>query len=364
MVMYQELYLPIDNYIIYKNKHIIIQSTKKGGKNMLELRDSDIFKKYANKNNVLFGKIGLILADPTTPILNDILYPEIKKKIVDKKKDVMAAKMAGAVNNKEILLFITPPEKRLPGLMPFFTFKQNGIRKVALNLTDLVIVRREPTGEVEYDISNSINKLYPLLYAAYLTLENLESNTTLSPDALYYSAVLWAEMFNKPVYDVVGQNNNDRRRAFMYFAIRFFLGYYMQCPEQQIDSLSMKYINRWQPEKNQFITGMEDRIAERDINIYAGFTTFCRTLFNNEITLIKGIRVNNLEAAMNVNFYIQRFIQTYSENALLSLCAYPYFVYTLIAATIKSDLVKHKSFERIFKDEATMVNKLLIALLK
>lgn len=331
---------------------------------MLELKESDIFKKYANKNNVLFGKINLILGDPQTPILNDILYPEIKKRIVDKKKDVMAAKMANAVYNKQIMLFMTSPDKKLPSLMPFFVYSQHGIRKVALNLTDLVIVRREPTGEVEYDISNSINKLYPLLYASYLALENLDSNTILSPDALYYSAVLWAEMFNKPVYDVVGQNNNDRRRAFMYFAIRFFLGYYMQCPEQQIDSLSMKYINRWQPEKNQFIISMEDRIAEKGINIYEGFITFCKTLFDNEITMIKGLRVNNLEAAMNINFYIQRFIQTYSENALLSLCAYPYFVYTLIAATSKSDLVKHKSFEKIFKDENTMVNKLLISIIK
>lgn len=331
---------------------------------MLELKESDIFKKYVNKNNSLFGKINMILLDPQTIILNDILYPEIKKKIVDKKKDVMATKMASAVNSRDIMLFITPPEKRLPGLMPFFSYKQNGIRKVALNLTDLVIVRKEPTGEVEYDISNSINKLYALLYASYLTLKHLDSNVVLSPDTLYYSAVLWADMFNKPVYDVVGQNNIDRRRAFMYFAIRFFLGYYMQCPEQQIDSLSMKYVNTWQQGKNQFIIGMEDKIAEKDINIYDGFMTFCKTLFNNEITLIKGIRVNNLEAAMNVNFYIQRFIQTYSENALLSLCSYPYFVYVLIAATSKSDLVKHKSFERIFKDEANMVNKLLISLLK
>lgn len=331
---------------------------------MLELKDSDIFKNYVNKNNSLFGRINMVLVDPQTTILNDILYPEIKKKIVDKKKDVMATKMAAAVNSRDIMLFITTPEKRLPGLMPFFAYKQNGIRRVALNLTDITIVRKEPTGEVDYDISNSINKLYPLLYAAYLTLENLDSATVLSPDTLYYSAVLWADMFNKPVYDVVGQNNIDRRRAFMYFAIRFFLGYYMKCSEQQIDSLSMKYVNTWQQGKNQFIIGMEDRIAERDINIYEGFTTFCKTLFNNEITLIKGIRVNSLEAAMNVNFYIQRFIQTYSENALLSLCSYPYFIYVLIAATSKSDLVKHKSFDRIFKEESTMVNKLLISLSK
>lgn len=331
---------------------------------MLELKDSDIFKKYINKNNSLFGRINMILVDPQTIILNEILYPEIKKKIVDKKKDVIAAKMAAAVNNREIMLFITTPDKKLPNLMPFFAYKQNGIRRVALNLTDLVIVRNEPTGEVEYDISNNINKLYALLYASYLSLENIASDTILNPDPLYHSAVLWAEMFNKPVYDIVGQNNIDRRRAFMYFGIRFFLGYYMQCPEQQIDSLSMRYLNTWKTDKNQFITGMEDRIAEKDINIYEGFTTFCRTLFDNEITLIKGIRVNNLETTINVNFYIQKFIQTYSENALLSLCAYPYFVYTLIAATSKTDLVKHKSFERIFKDNGTIVNKLLTALMK
>ena len=87
-------------------------------------------------------------------------------------------------------------------------------------------------------------------------------------------------------------------------------------------------------------------------------------LTNNEITMIKGVRVNNVENVMNVSFYLQKFDQTFHRNALLSLCSFPYFIYTIIAATSKCNLVKDKSFDRIFKDNGAVVNRLLVAILK
>jgi hypothetical protein len=191
-------------------------------------------------------------------------------------------------------------------------------------------------------------------------LDVFDPKAVLTHDALTYSAILWADMFTKPLYDVYGMNNIDRVKAFKYFAMKFFLGYYMECPENQINDIVMKYFK----EKNQLIITMEDVIAARGYNIYDGFMSFCNVMFNNEVTMIKGVRVNNVENNMNVSFYLQKFSQTFHRNALLSLCSFPYFIYTIIAATSKCNLVKDKSFDRIFKDNGAVASRLLVAILK
>ena len=324
---------------------------------MRELKDSDIFSTVINKGNGIYAKINAILGkvEPSVMILNEILSDEIKKKIVDKRRDQVSADMLTAVMQGRMVLFLVAPDKNITNALPFFIYKQQGIRKVAVNLTSYVVKDKLPDGSIDYNMGQYVNIIYSILHSAYLALDKFEPNTVLSPDALYYSAVLWAEMFNKPIFDVIGLQNIDRKKAFMYFAIRFFLGYFMECPETQIDSLSMKYIGK----KNDLILYMDDYIANREVNLYEGIIPFCQLLFNSEFNCVVGIN-----SKMNVTFYLARFNQSYSANALLSLCSFPYFIFVMVAAVSKCNLVKDKAFDRIFNDNKSMVNKLLISVLK
>ena len=332
---------------------------------MLTLKDSDLFNSIINKDNVIFGKINLILSDKTgklsgAVILNNILYPDIKRKIVDRQKNPMITKMANAIVNGKMVLFALPPEKNLPDVIPFFTYKKDGVRQVAVNLTSVVYRTKDDADNIIYDLADNVDKVYAILYSAYLALDVFEDNAIMSHDTLYYAAVIWADIFTKPLYASFGMHNNDRNKALKYFAMKFFLGYYMQCSENQIDELTKKFIDK----KNPLILYMEDKIYEKGYNLYEGFIPFCRILFDAEVTMTKGIRVNNLENTMNVTTYIQSFSSRYHKNALMMLCSFPYFIYVLIAASSKCNIMKDKSFDSIFKDEGTMLSKLLLSILR
>ena len=329
---------------------------------MLNFTNSDLFNKYINRDNVVMGRVNSILnnLEPGTVILNQILFPDIKRKILDRRKEPSFIKMGNAIMEGRIVLFALPPDKNLYSSFPFFVYSQKGIRKVAINLTNIVNKTKDVSGNMVYDIGDNVNKLYVVLYSAYLALDVFLPNAALTPDTLYMSAILWANMFIKPIYATYGMNNLDRNKAFLYFSMKFFLGYYMECPEKQIEELTMKYIGK----KNDFILGMEEAIQRKGYNLYEGFIPFCQILFDNEVTMIKGVRVNNVASNMNVTTYIKDFSVNYHSNSLMALCAYPYFIYVLIAASTKCGLVKDKAFDRIFKDEGNVFAKLMVAILK
>lgn len=329
---------------------------------MRELRDSDLFAKEINKNNSIYGRLNRILSggDGSAVILNDILFPDIKRKIIDNRREKTVADIGNAITSYRMVLLTTSQETRITDVVPFFIYKQNGKRLVMVNLASIVRPVKNPDGTITYDLGDA-GKVYSLLYGAYLALDRFEANTEISPGTLYDAAVLWADMFNKPLYDTVGMNNQDRNDAFTYFAMKFFLGYIMGCREDQIESIAMKYLDG---HKNDLILYMEDKIDEKGINMYEGLIPFMRMLFDNDITQIRGVRVNNITNTINVSFYMTKFIGTYGSNALLALCTFPYFIYILIAAKGKSKMVKDKAFDRIFSVHSKEANRLFIAVSK
>lgn len=331
---------------------------------MRKLIDSDIFSKELNRTNVL-GKINAIIsgAESSTIILNEKLYSEIKRKIIDRRRDEVSLKMGEAIMNGRMVLFMLPPEKRLTSQIPFIAWKQNGIRRVAVNMCDLVVPHKYNDGTVEYELGDYVNKVYVLLQSAYLALDKFEENMVMSPDVLYESAVLWAEMFNKPLYDAVGLNNSDRYSAYMYFSMKFFLVYFMGCTEAQAESMASKRV----PDKNSLLLQMKDVIESRELKLYDGVIPFLQIILDNEVANTKGIRVNTLENSMNISHYLIRFIQSYGDNALLSLCAFPYFIYTIQSAYNKTKMMKDKSFDWVFdsrKGNLKLANKLMTDILK
>jgi hypothetical protein len=329
---------------------------------MRELRDSDLFAKEINRNNSIYGRINRILSggDPSAVILNEILFPEIKRKILDNRKEKIITDIGNAITSYRMILLTNSPETKITDAVPFFTYKQDGKKKVMLNLASIVRQVKNPDNSISYELGDA-SKVYSILYGGYLALAWFENQTEISPSTLYDAAVVWAAMFNKPLYDAVGMNNQERNDAFMYFAMKFFLVYLMGCKEDHAESITMKYFNN---RKNDLILFMEEKIEEKDINMYEGIIPFMKMLFDNDITQIRGVRVNNLSNSINVSFYLEKFVTTYSTNALLALCTFPYFIYVLIAAKGKSKMVKDKSFDKIFSTYTRESNRLFISLTK
>lgn len=323
---------------------------------MRKLTESDLFSSNIDSGNAILGRINKILsgAEPSTVILNKYLHDEIKKKIVDKQRTTHNLEMMNALENGRIVLFTTAPEKRITDALPFFVYEQSGMRKVAVNLASTVIPSKSLDGEVEYTLGDSLYKIFGIIHSAYLALDVYTEKAVLDPAELYASSVLWADMLVKPIIDAVGLNS---RVAFMYFSIKFFLRYYIQTNEHQAESMAMKYIGK----KNDMILFMEEQLEAKQMteSIYEGIIPFLKMLFNNEITNIKGIRVANVSNSLNVNFYLGKFVSSYGSNTLLSLCAYPYFVYVMFSAFHKTKMVKDKAFDKIFQANKREINKLM-----
>lgn len=334
---------------------------RKVGNIMRRLVDSDIFKFQINKGNAVTGRIMNFLKGgvPGSAIINDAVYADLKKKILNRKKDKITNAYMNAIAEQDMILFTVPPEYRIPEFLPFMTFRRDGESKVLVNLSNHVLVtKNDLTNDLEYDITDHVNSINVILRSAYLALTTLAPEEELSPDALYFSAVLWADMFNKPLFDVVGFHDTQKYDAFTYFAMKFFLLYFMDCSEDKAESLISKCI----PVKNDLVLFMLEQIERKDLHPFNGISDYLRTIFNNEVTSMKGIRINGLDKAMNVSFFLEKFSRIYSSNAFLSICAYPYFVYVLMSATSKCGTVKDKSFDRLFTDKKAMRDRLFVLL--
>lgn len=333
---------------------------------MRKLVESDFFMQEVTKNNDLLGRANKIISglEPSAVILNHILYPDIKKKIIQTRKEKIVLEMGKAIETNQMLLFTTAPDKRLQDALPFIHYRRNlnGTERdeVAVNVAGIVRPVRLPTGEDTYDLGD-VTKLFSVMYGGYLAMSKFTPTSIVDPSILYDSAVLWAAMFNKPIFDSIGLHNPERNDAFMYFGMRFFLGYIMGCGEGQIDTMSKKFIKN---KKNDQILVMEEAIEDKQINIYEGLIPFMKTMFNDEITGIRGVRVTNIENQMNVSYYIQRFIMAFSSNAILALCTFPYFIYVIIAAYGKCKMVKDKAFDNVFSKYKRELNRLLMSITK
>lgn len=327
-----------------------------------KLTQSDFFMAEVNKNNALLGRANKIISgmEPSAKILNGILYPEIKKKIIHARKEKSILDMGRAIEENRVLLFtIDDPSKKLPDLLPFMQYNRNidgsSRDEVAVNITSYVRPYKDGTGVETYDISD-ISKIFSVVYPAYLSTSRFATTSIIDPDVLYDSAVLWAAMFNKVPFDVMGLHNPERLDCFSYFAIQFFLSYIAGATKSQVESMSKKFVKN---KKNDMILMIEEKIEEKNINIFEGLIPFMQTMFNDEITDIKGIRVTNMENRMNVSYYISRFVMCFGSNALLALCTFPYFIYVIISASGKSKIVKDKAFDNVFSKYRREFNRLI-----
>jgi hypothetical protein len=327
---------------------------------MRMLKESDIYG-LLNKEDILDKEVIQILSGRDTVVLKSEMQPSLDliKKIY---RENITLKILNAIDKNEIVMFQTSAGNSLPVYMPFVKYfnKATGKETVAVNLTNYLTVRKDKQYDTtEYTIDTK--KLYCILLPAYLYLRLFDKQAVLPVDALEISAVLWARMFNQVLNRVIAlSTNKDKYDAFMYFAIRFFLSYYMETGEVVIKSITDKYMKGKDP---YMVNLIEAKCNDAGINLYESFQTFTKTLFNNEFTNTKSIRVNNISDALNSQFYLKKFIELYDVSSVFSLSSYPYFLFSIYSGFYWSYINPPRAFEAVIEDPKEM-GRLLIALYK
>jgi len=327
---------------------------------MRTLSESDIYSKYMDKDNGITNKIFKTLKDTnSSTILNDKLDTalEIMRKTY---KDPTTIQIINSIKNGEIILYVTEPELNMPTCIPFFKYVASGKTKVSVNLTNHIQQKKDKgTGEVDYIIDN--RKFYILCLSAFITLKLLDKRTVLPATVISDCAYMWAKMYTKVLNKMVGlSTNKERYESFMYFAIRFFCKYFLECPDALCDTIAESYLPAG---KTMLIHDIERKVSEKGINMYSSVETFCNTLFNNSITNLKATRLGD-NVDMNSYLYFRKFVDMYDFSAAGSLCSFPYFLFTIISVFYSGNMVSRSLDDIVITDDAKQMPRILNGLKK
>lgn len=206
------------------------------------IQNSDIYADILNKGNNVSDKIFKVLSGQSGAIvLNDKLKKELDTIQRVYKEQVVIA-FIKAIKDNNIILAKIPVENKFPTCLPFVKYKKADGPKLLINLTDYLTERKDPdSGIITYEID--IKRLYVLCLSGYIYFKFLDESVALSPDIIKNSALIWARMFNKVLIKTIGINTNkERYEAFMYFAMRFFMKYFLDSPDIVVDNISNAYL--------------------------------------------------------------------------------------------------------------------------
>lgn len=253
-----------------------------------------------------------------------------------------------------ILLVVLPMDKRFPAHIPFLK-TVNGKPREIVDLSQYATVDRDETGNI-LKVNVAIDKLYSILVPAYLDLHLFYDGVALPSEAIRWVSALWAKMFNKVLSaKKIFINNKERYEAFMYFAMRFCMKYYIQCPEPVIDSISTAYINGT---KSKYIQFVETNLERKGIDLYKDWSTFAKTMFDNDVTNLSAF--NTSGATMDERLYLQSFdMYMGKDGAFISLWSIPYFVYCLFATYNRSDIFNDRAWQDVVLDEKQAIPKMM-----
>lgn len=309
---------------------------------MKEMFETDVFK-FLDKDVNIKERITVTY---TTPGMMDgkIVLEEDLKKLAKIYKDRLSIAAFNAVMKGDvIIIFNERSNKRLPVWCPFFKIKKSGVSKTVVDVTNYVQSHTDKaTGD--YTATVPYKKLYSLIIGAYI-FSICDKRTVLTPDMRKYTALVWAKMFCKVLAMKVGlQSNKDRYDAFMYFAMRYYMEYILETPPAVSQATALSYF----PGRilNSTAAHIEQACEDRNIDLYSNFTIFCTTLFNNDITGIRGMRLNSGDN-MNFAYFIRQFMTLYYLPITLSLVSFPHFIWAIFSAN---------QFAYIFNDKLIATN--------
>lgn len=329
-----------------------------GSSDMFSILDKSNGKEYTSRiNKILSGNKDIV-------ILQGELEPKLQQ-IKKYYKSPIILKMIDAVNNGSLILFYSKtPKLDLPPCLPFFKYQKSGNPKVAVNLTPYLDYKEDTdSNEIEYNID--IKKLYSILMPAFYCLSLFEPKCVLSNKAIELSAKIWAKMFNKVLIKLLGiSSSREKVDTFTYFGMMFFMIYYLETPKHIAEGIATKNIKGQKPVLAEEI---ETKLEDRNIDIYSSFKIFCNTLLNNEYTKIRVIGGKNSLKGGNIDygFFSKNFITIFDFSSYLSLASYPYFIFSLFAASTMSYINSVYAYEDIVRgDNASDFQNVLVELNK
>lgn len=324
---------------------------------MRKFTESDIFEKMNTGNAIINQLQQAIKAIDDSKIINDRITDALNS-MNRAYRDGLTTKVIEAVVKGDIRVLYLPPDKQFPAHIPFVRGKWAGRDCVLVNMTKYCVVERSETGEIE-SIKVDISKLYAMLVPAYMALKVINEGTVLSSETTKTLALLWAKMFNKILMSQkIFVGNRERYEAFMYFAMRFFMVYYLGVPMAIVDNLSTEYIGGV---KSNYILTIENNLQHKGVDLYADWNTFARTMFSNEITNIKA--VSNVD--MNVEQYLRLFA-TYMgrDGSYLALWSADYAFFCFFVTWCHTWILNDRSFADIVDADPKLMPKILRGLQK
>ena len=208
-------------------------------------------------------------------------------------------------------------------------------------------------------VNIDVDKLYSILVPGYIYLHLLDDNTALPAESIKLLSIMWAKMFNKVLISRrIFVGNNERYEAFMYFAMRFFMKYYLECPDPVVDNISLAYVGT----KSKYIMFVENNLAMKGVNLYRNWTTFASTMFSDEITNLSSFGNGS---KMDEKLYLQLFDSSLGKDgAYLALWSAPYFLYCVFATYNQSWCLNDRAWQDVVLSDKKRVPNLMNSLVK
>lgn len=319
--------------------------------------DSEIFQ-LMNRNNVITNKLkecGRAISEKI--IINNKI--ETMEAFTRTYHDSIVALIKSDIEKRYIILICPEVDKRFPAYIPFIKTKLMGRDTLVVDMSKFSRVYKDESGNIE-KANIDIDKLYSILVPGYLYLHLFDDGCALPAEAIKLMSMMWAKMFNKVLISrKIFVGNNERYEAFMYFAMRFFMKYYLMCPDPVIDNISMSYIGT----KSKYIMYIENNLSMKGIDLNRSWTTFASTMFSNEITNLAAFTQNG--ATMDEKLYLQIFDSSLGKDgAFIALWSAPYFMYCIFSTFNQSYCLNDRAWQDIVLSDKKMVPNLMNALAK
>lgn len=319
--------------------------------------DSDIFMTM-NSGNSIYNSLSMSVKSISDAFIVNTKLSESLDSLQRAYKETLTLKAVDAVKSYDIIIIAMPIDKRFPANIPYIKTKRKGKDCIIVDISKYAVVKRAENDAV-LEVKCDISKLYSLLIPAYIALNVLNSETVISTETTKWMAYLWAKLFNQVlIKQKVFVGTPERYEAFMYFAMRFFMIYYLETPMAIVDRISGEFIKNT---KSKYILMIESNLNQKNINIYSNWATFAYTMFSDEITNIRSI--TNVQ--MNTEEYLKQFYnQMGRDGAYLALWSADYFFYCLFATYNKAYILNDRAWDIIVNENVKIMPRILSGLYK
>lgn len=324
---------------------------------MRKYTESDIFIKMNTGNSIYNDLAAAIKSINGECILNQRLRDSLDS-MNRAYRETITVKILEAVKNFDIVIIAMPINARFPAFIPYVKTKMRGKDCVIVDVSKYAIIKRDPNGKI-IDVRCDVMKLYNLLVPAYIALMVLNEQTVISSESTKWLAYLWARLFNRILMaQRIFVGNQERFEAFMYFAMRFFMIYYMQTNMAIVDKISLEFVKGV---KSSYILMIENNLAAKKIDLYKDWSTFAYTMFSHEIT--------NIRSGGATEMSIEEYLRLYSnymgkDGAYLALWSADYFFYCLFVTYNHAYILNDRSWADVVEDNPKIMPRILNGLYK